>query len=87
MATATATDVQAAVQETAAVAQEILTIISAADPALSPATGTTMAVVALVAQLAAKALAAWAVASSMPITVQSTQALAPNPAPLPPPTV
>ncbi len=83
---ATATDVQAAVQETAAVAQEILTIISVSDPALSPATGTTMAVVALVAQLAAKALAAWTAASSMPITVQGVQALAPNPTPLPPPT-
>lgn len=82
---ATATDVQAAVQETAGVAQEILTLISAADPALAPATGTTMSVVALVAQLAAKALAAWAAASSTPITVQSVQALAPNPAPLPPP--
>lgn len=83
---ATATDVQAAVQETAAVAQEILAIIGAADPTVAPATGTTMAVVALVAQLAAKALAAWTAASSMPITVQGVQALAPDPAPLPPPT-
>lgn len=70
------------IQETVDAAGKILPIVTALDPGVAvPAD-----IAAEIAILAAKALAAWSAAAETPITIESIQALLPNPAPLTPPT-
>lgn len=54
-------------------------------PAVSGEAALTQGVVDLSTELVTKALAAWSAASGTPITVESIQALLPNPTPLTPP--
>lgn len=78
----TAAQISDIIQEVGGLAADVLTALAGADPALElPAE-----VVALIAQLASKALNAWSTASGETITVASVQGLLPNPTPLTPPT-
>lgn len=79
---ANASEVVTIIQEIEQVAAEILPLVTALDPAV----GVPVEIATEIANLAAKALAAWSAASGTPITVESIQALLPNPVPLTPPT-
>ncbi len=79
---ATAGEVLTIVQEVEQIANTVLAGVSAVDPAL----GLPVAAITAIEQLATTALAAWSKASGQEITVESVQALLPNPAPLSPPT-
>ena len=74
---ATTQDVLAVVQEVEAAANEVLGIVGALDPALGLPTAT----IKLLEDLANKALAAYAAAANVEITVASVAALAPKPMP------
>lgn len=69
-------------QEVEASANAILTEVEALDPALALPIGIVQAIEAL----ATTALKAWSTSAGTPITVESVQALMPNPTPLTPPT-
>lgn len=81
----TAAQVATAVQEGQDVADTILETIEGLNPAVAVPAGAAQTILDLTAQLVQKALAAWSSASGQPITVESVQALLPNPAPLDPP--
>lgn len=83
MSVATAVSIVTEIQEISA---EILATIGAVDPALADTTGAAEGLIALFATLASKALTAYSEASGVAITVESVQALAPNPTPLTDPT-
>ena len=79
---ATASEILSIVQEVEQIGNEVLSEVSALDPALElPA-----AAIEAIEGLATAALQAWTQASGTPITVASVQALLPNPTPLTPPT-
>lgn len=77
----TAAEVAQAISEIQADSASVLSIVSAADPALEAPFG----VAELLASLAAKALSAWSKASQTPITEASVAALMPDETPLTPP--
>lgn len=79
---ATASSILNIIQEIEQISNTILAEVSAVDPALD----LPVATIEAIEQLATKALQAWTASSSTPITVESVQALLPNPAPLTPPT-
>ena len=79
---ATVAQVLAVMQEVEAASNAILSEVAALDPALELPIGIVQAIEAM----ATTALTAWTTASGTPITVESVQALMPNPTPLTPPT-
>lgn len=79
---ATASEISAIIADILQVSGTILPVLESLDPGVAvPAE-----VAQELANLAAKALAAWSAASATPITVESVQALLPNQTPLTPPT-
>lgn len=65
--------------------QQGLTTVAELDPAADLPIAAAEAVLPLLEQLVNSALTAWSNASGEPITVESVQALLPNPTPLTPP--
>lgn len=79
---ASVSEVLSILQEVEAASNTILATVEALDPALDlPVTA-----IQAIEGLATAALSAYSAASGTPITVESVQALLPNPAPLTPPT-
>jgi hypothetical protein len=76
-----ATQVASAINEVKLAGDTILSVLEA-DPALAAPAGTAEQVLNLTADLVTKALMALSVASGVPITVESVQALLPNATPL-----
>ena len=83
---ATIQDVQTLVQEVQSIGDAILQELEAAVPSVDGPAVIAGTALDLIATLAQKALSAWSAASGTPITVESVQALLPNPTPLTPPT-
>lgn len=82
----TSTEVQTTISEVQAISDSILKTIEATDPGVALPAGTAQAIVDLFAELANKALTAWSASAGTPITVETLQALLPNPTPLDAPT-
>ena len=74
--------VTSTISEVSGIATSILDTLESVDPALA----LPVAIIDEISKLATAALAAFSAASGTPITVESVQALLPNPAPLTPPT-
>jgi hypothetical protein len=79
---ATVSQVLTVLQEVEAASSTILATVEALDPAAD----LPIAAIQAVEALATSALSAWSTAAGTPITVESVQALLPNPVPLTPPT-
>lgn len=79
---ATASEVAIIIQDIEQIAGQIIPILTALDPAI----GVPAEIATEIANLAAKAVAAWSAASGTAITVESVQALLPNQTSLTPPT-
>jgi hypothetical protein len=71
--------ISVAISEVQAVGDTILTTLEAVDPGVALPAATAEIILDLVAKYAVKALTAWSTASGTPITVESIQALLPNP--------
>jgi hypothetical protein len=76
-----------AIQEVQTVSATVLATIEATDPGVAGEAATAGALVTLLGGLVSSALRAYSAASGTPVTVESVQALLPDPTPLNTPTL